>query len=317
MLARLAENLFWAGRYLERAEHAARVVDVSHSALLESSIDERDQVMDALLAMLVADEEFTGSERPRDPESIVSFLVGDRGHPASVVSCVGFVRENIRSVRELVSQELWESTNNLYLHLQGRDLEAEVSDRPYEVLASVRQQCQLVSGVIRETLPRDDGFRFLTLGLSLERAASTARTVANSYERLVAGDATDFHVWVATLKSCSALEAYRRIHRASMDPTHVVGFLALSRDFPRSTLFNLRFVEHALGQLAGSADNDVCRKAGRLRSSLEYLDGPELVEQGVAEVLTRAVDGMDEIASLMGPQFFHQGQPGMLQSVRA
>lgn len=317
MLARLAENLFWAGRYLERAEHAARVVDVSHTSLLESTAMERGAVMNGLLAMLVADEEFQHTERPRDPRSILTFLVSDRDQASSVVSSVGFLRENIRSVRELVSQELWEATNNLYLELQSSSLEADLLDRPYEILSSIRDRCQLISGVIHETLPRDDGWRFLTLGQSLERAASTCRTVGASYGRLTAETGLDFHVWVATLKSVSALEAYRRSHRASMVPADVVEYLVYGEDFPRSVLFNLRAVEKILGNLTKSGDNAVSRRIGRLRSSLEFLDLDELIEGGVERILFDVLAGTDEVADLMGPQFFHQTPPGELHAVGA
>lgn len=317
MLARLAENLFWAGRYLERAEHAARVVDVSHGALLESAPFERAEVMGALLAMLSAEEGFAATDRELTSSAVLHHLVADRENPSSVLNVVTALRENVRSVRELVSQELWEASNNLYLDLLGRDLRTELDDRPYEVLSTVRERCQFITGVVHETLPRDEGWRFITLGQALERAGATAQTVAVSYARLTAGTGTDFHVWHATLKSASALEAYRRIHRASMDPADVVAFLVFDEAFPRSTLFCLQEVERALRELVGNDDNALCRRIGRLRASIEFLDVDELLEAGVAPTLRTWIDGCAEVATLMGPQFFHQAPQGRIHAVGA
>ncbi len=316
MLARLAENLFWAGRYLERAEHGARVCDVSHTALLESAPYEREEVMRALLAMLAAEDAFDAAGHPLTTSEVLHHLVADRENGSCVANAVAALRENVRSVREMVSQELWEATNNLYLDLQARDLRAELDDRPYELLSRVRERCQFITGVVHETLPRDEGWRFITLGQALERAMSTARTVMVSHDRLTAGTGTDFHVWTATLRSASALEAYRRNHKASLDPTDVVEFLVFDESFPRSTLFCLREVERNLRRLSGSADNPLCRRIGRLRSAVEYLDVDELVAAGVDEVLTDVVQGCTDVAALMGPQFFHHAE-GQLHTVGA
>ncbi len=317
MLARLAENLFWAGRYLERAEHTARVVDVTHTALLEGAPNERSAARGALLAMLSATEAFEerGHELERGP--LLEFLVSDREHLGSVASSVAALRENLRSVRELISKELWEASNNLYLDLQGRDLAIELDDRPGDVLTSVRDRCQFITGVIHETLPRDEGWRFLTLGQSLERAGSTARTVAASYERLTAGTGLDFHVWVATLRSASALEAYRRLHRASPDPRHVVAFLLLSDEFPRSTLFSLRDVERNLRKLTSGTENSVVRQAGRLRATVEFVELDTVLEDGLHAWLGQVEHDCNELAELMGPYFFHQAPSGALHTMGA
>ena len=282
MLARHAESLFWAGRYVERAESTARMLDVTYHTHLElMSVHESAAWFD-LLKVLNLDVAFSETEEPLRAEAVTRFLVLDPASPGTIRSNVLRARENLRAVRELVSTELWESINAFHLELQARDVGADIAGQPYVLYSMIKRSCQAVAGVALQTLPRDEGWNFLNLGWMIERAIMTCRLLAVRYSQLVVAGATGgFHHWVATLKSASGSEAFRRHYRASMDPVDVVAFLLLSPQFPRSVLFSLQAAASALDRIEGREvpANRPQRQLGKLRSDVQYSDVAEVLEE--------------------------------------
>ncbi len=316
MLARLAENLFWAGRYAERAEDTARMVDVTYHGLLESPPAEVRLAWVQLLEVLHLDEAYARLHDDVDPAAIIRFLVSDESNPGSVMASVTNARENVRSVRELVSTELWEATNGLYLQLKSRDLAADLA-QPYDLFREVKRGGQLITGVATETMPRDDGWRFMTLGRMLERCEMTCRLLSIRYTALVESAAsTAFHHWVAVLKSVSAFEAFRKSYRSSMDPRDVVEFLLLSPVFPRSVLFCLQAGEAQLERLSGgSVGGTARRRLGRVRAAIEYRNVDELLDEGLQDALEQVQVEVLEVAAAVREEFFQQTPVGSLHAV--
>lgn len=333
MLARLAENLFWAGRYVERAEDTARLVDVTYHTLLESPAGEGGtaswgQLLDVLhLRSLYGD-------RPVEPARVIPFLVLDRDNPGSVTSSIVRARENARSVRELISSELWEAINDLHLALSSRDLRRDLADQPYELFGLLRRGCMSIYGVASETMPRDDGWRFMALGRVLERAEMTCRLIDVRYQQLedLAGpsrrlaavedgsrprgaDRADFHHWVAVLKSASAFEAYRRRYRSSMDPADVVEFLLLEPDLPRSVVFCLSSAMHQLQVLSRGGPSRAVRMLGRVTASLQYRDVGELFEVGLHDFLDGVQDRVAGVAEAVADEFFRHHPMGAMNAI--
>ena len=171
----------------------------------------------------------------------------------------------------------------------------------------MKRSCQTIAGVAGETMPRDDGWRFLMLGWMLERAEMTCRLLDVRYSQLVTAGATGgFHHWLQTLKSASGSEAFRRRYRASMDPADVVEFLLLSRTFPRSVLFSCarpRTTSPAWrpgsSQLARPQ-----RLLGRTRSDLEFLDAHELLDGNLHVFLDQLLNGVGQVAEAVALQYF-------------
>jgi uncharacterized alpha-E superfamily protein len=329
MLARLAENLFWMGRYLERAEGTARMVDVTYHTLLESPPEEVAETWSELLEVLHLLDLY--GQRPLEPLAVVAFLVLDRGNPGSVTSAVTRARENARSVRELVSTELWEVVNDLHLTLVARDLQRDVEHQPWELLALVRRSCLTVYGVASETMPRDEAWRFLALGRMLERAAMSCRLLEVRFEHLEApsrrlvgdpgrelprgADRADFHHWVALLKSASAFEPYRRRYRSSMDPADVTEFLLLAPDLPRSVAFCLASARAQLAALSDGEDSRATRRLGRTAAMLEYRDVRELFELGLHDCLGEIQREVAQVTDDIREQFFRHAAGGNLHAV--
>lgn len=319
MLARLAENLFWAGRYAERAEDTARLVDVTYHSLLGSADADETRAWGGLLDVLHASAAYREAFDDVEANDVIRFLVTDRDNPGSVVSSIGRARESVRSVRELVSTELWEAINAIELELKSRDLRADMEGRPYELLTLVKQRCQTIAGAVSETMPRDDGWRFLILGRMLERAEMTCRLLSVRLGQLQSkSEGPAFHDWLTVLRSASALEAYRKSYRTSMEPSHVVEFLLLSRDFPRSVLFALMSAEHQLVRLSPDAEHArPRRRVGRLRSELEYTSVDELLESGLYEFLDHVQEGVSAVAEAVAHTYFRHGPAGVLHKIAA
>lgn len=321
MLARLAENLFWAGRYIERAEDTARMVDVTYHTLLESPPGEVAQAYEELLDVLHLSAAYDATESGDGvvavrPERVIEFLVLDQGNAGSILASVTRARENGRSVRELISTELWEALNDLHLALRARDLSHDIAEQPYELFRVIKQRCQTISGVAMETMPRDDAWRYLTLGRQLERAEMTCRLLNVRYGHLVDYAApVAFHHWVGVLKSVSGLEAFRKRYRASMDAAQVVEFLLLSREFPRSVLFALQTAERQLEHLGGGPVSRPVRLLGRIRAALQYRDVAELMDEGLHTFLDQVQERVSDVATAVADEYFRQAPEGVLQSV--
>jgi uncharacterized alpha-E superfamily protein len=305
MLARLAENLFWAGRYIERAEDIALLLDVTYHGLLESPPAEASAAWRDLLDVLQVGPAFEASGRELTDVGVSEFLVLEASTPVSIISSVERTRENARSVRELVSSELWQTINSFFLELQARDLRTDLARNPHELYGTVKLRCQTIYGVASETMPRDDGWRFMMLGRMLERAEMTCRLLNVRYAQLMADEHAGFHDWVQVLKSASAFEAYRKSYQARMEPSHVVEFLLFREDFPRSVLFCLRAAESGLARLGplGQVTRPQ-RLLGRVRAELEYRDIHDLMHEGLHEFLDGVQEKVWAVAEAVADQFF-------------
>jgi uncharacterized alpha-E superfamily protein len=306
MLARHAESLFWAGRYLERAEDTARLLDVTYHGLLELPSALGDLAWRDVLSVLHLGGDFSDRHPEVTAARVTEFLVVDRRNPGSIVSSIERARDNVRGVRELVSTELWEATNTLWLEFRGRDIEADLERQQYELYGMIRRRCQAIAGAAAETMPHDDGWRFLTLGRMLERAEMTCRLLNVRYAQLTATDDTDAHQWRLVLRSASALEAHRRAYRTNVDSSSVVEFLLLSREFPRSVLFCLRAAEGFLAELAPPVPAILAQRLlGRIRAALEFRDVHELLAEDLTRFLDEVQEGVGAVADAVARQFFN------------
>jgi uncharacterized alpha-E superfamily protein len=309
MLSRHAESLFWSGRYVERASDTARMLDVTYHALLESPHAEAQRSWREVLQVLKLDGQFRDVSDHVSARTVTRFLVVDDTNAGAILPSIARARENARSVRELISTELWESINTFFLELRGRDLDLEIQHQPYEVYRFVKRRCQEVAGTALETMPHDDGWRFLMLGWMLERAAVMTRLIDVRTKRYTdGGDELDFYAAVELLKSASALEAFRKTYPGAMTLANVVGFLLLSPTFPRSVLFSVRGAEVRLGQLTRGPLSRSQRVLGRLRAELDYADPIELLASDLHGYLEGVEEDLRGVADLVGVQFFRNAE---------
>lgn len=296
MLARHAEGLFWMGRYLERAEDTARMLDVTYHGALEigtdsGTVDVWSELLEVLyLEDAVDDLGFSPSER------VGKLLMADRSFPASIPSLVSLARENARGTREWLSAEAWESINGLFLRLGRIDLAQSSRTQPYDVLRIVRSGCQAVTGSIESSMPRGEGHRFFTLGQRLERAMMTVRHLRVWRRRLAdLAVPTAYAEWIKLLRSVSAYEAYLRDHRAEMESLRVLQFLLQSEDFPRSVFHCLWACERMLLPMVEAGyGEDSRRQIGRVRSLVEFASTADIAELGFLETLETSLTDVND-----------------------
>jgi uncharacterized alpha-E superfamily protein len=301
VLSRLAESLYWIGRYLERAEDTARLLDVHYHLLLEDRRADEGSVCHALLHAMGAEPEEIGANP--DASMVTALLAQDLTFSGSIACSVGAAWENARGAREVLSSDLWETLNTTQ-----REMRARIS-RPgplrHDFFGWVRDRTAAYTGLVEATMSRDDGWRFLVLGRSLERADMTTRLLSARY-----GDAFGRTGWTTTLRSCSAYEAYLRTYRQSVEPASVVEFLLLDRLFPRSVHHALSTAERRLSDLDPSAgragvDDEARRRLGPLRAELEFLRVDEALHD-LPQFLQRLQRECSEVHAAVARRYFRE-----------
>lgn len=316
MLARHAEDLFWIGRYLERAEDTARILDVTYHGVLEAGSERPPEDLWAeLLEVLFLDDEIDGID-PSSGDSVGRLLIAERDFAGSVCALVARARENARTTREWLSSEAWEAVNELHLRLGRMDLETAAYSNPYDVLRVVRAGTQSVSGAVEASMPRGEGHRFFVIGQRLERAMITARQL-RVWRRRLGGFTSPaaYAEWVKLLRSLSAYEAYLREHRASMEGGRVLQFLLQSTDLPRSVVHCLGACERMLTVMAGDGYGaESRRRVGRLRAEVEFAEPRTL---GDPSFLRYLEDSVVAIAPVIEADYFRPGPSIAMHSFEA
>jgi uncharacterized alpha-E superfamily protein len=269
LLSRVADALYWINRYLERAEHTARLIDVRLDLGLDRKQGSDGWSFDQLYATLRLEDKTA----PSGPAALIDELVFDAANPASVLACVTAARENARQVREEISSDMWEQLNALFLRVNQARAEGTWSARPHYLLRMVIEGVHLFEGTTNATMGHGEGWCYLQAGRFVERADATAALVDLYFKCESRLPATHLE-WVGLLRSCSALEAYCRCYTADLRPERIAEFLLLNAEFPRSVRFSAARVEAAIrmiAQLTGrGAGGRAERLAGRLHASLDY-----------------------------------------------
>jgi len=305
MLSRIAESLFWIGRYVERAESTSRILDVHvHRVLEDPWLDEASAGRELLAVM------GTGPVSGRVDSQVVTELLGyARGDQSSIVGAISAARENARGARVVVSSEVWECLNATWNELEHTEQLARRLG-PHVFFHYIRERTAMLAGLVDATLARDDGWRFLALGRSLERVDMTSRLLSSTIS-----DDPHSQSWVSLLRSCGAHEAYLRTYRRAVDASRVAEFMLLDRLFPRSVYWSLALAEQILAELDGgrrggrTTVHDVARRAvGLARTELEFRGVDELVED-MPELLRALQSTCSEVSAAVTSRYFAREVP--------
>lgn len=302
MLARNAESLYWIGRYVERADDTARILDVAVHQLLEDATIDADGVARRLLGVLgVAQESEEGS---LDAFSLTELIGYSAETPGSIVSALGSARENARGAREVVSTEMWECLNATWNALPERQRYARWVG-PHAFFTYVEDRAAMFSGLAASTMSRDDTWRFYLLGRSVERVDMVVRLLMSRVT-----DRMSSPGWLSVLRSAGAQDTYLRTYRGAIDAARVVQFMLMDRLFPRSVFHALREAENCLQQLDHrpnarvGAKDEALRLLGRARSELEFLRPEELLDD-LPALLTGLQKCIREVGEAVALQYFH------------
>jgi uncharacterized alpha-E superfamily protein len=283
MLSRIAESLFWIGRYVERSDGTARILDVHLQLLLEDPWIDEDTACRSLLSVMGSDDE---GDDPVTRSDVMNLLAVDRTHPASIAYAIASARENARRAREVVSTELWEclNTNN------ARMPRKVAGDKTHEFFRWVRERAALAIGIVDSATSHDEAWQFFTLGRAIERADMTARLLATRSLTEASGPS-----WTTILRSCGAYEAYLRTYRGVPSTKNAAEFLLTDRLFPRSILYSVTRAEECLREidprLGRAGINDAAQRLlGQIRSEFEF--------RPVIELLDALPEHMEEVQAV-------------------
>lgn len=296
MLSRIAESVFWIGRYVERADDTARILDVHLQLMLEDPWIDENTACRSLLDLMGAPAADPAASITK--ADVLSLLAIDPDSPSSIVYSLRAARENARRAREIVSVELWETLNTTSSRLP-RNLDVENAHRFFQW---VHERIALASGVTDDSTSRDDVWRFLALGRAIERIDITARLL--SARTLVSSTAS----WTTILRSCGAYDAFLRTYRGASKTSDAAEFLLLDRLFPRSMLYTIRRAEEHMEAIDPATDrightNNVLRALGRIRSDLEYRRLDELLD-GLPARMEQVQLVVDEAYGAIRDRFF-------------
>jgi uncharacterized alpha-E superfamily protein len=308
MLSSTAKNLYWMGRYLQRAKSTARLIEATQRMALQS----RGEEAAGMAAIFGMEDEFRQIQQQSGGKlsTLVDFLVVDENNPSSIVSSIGAARRNAREERNNITVDVWESLNGLWLELNARlKGNRALLDRG-ALIEQVKKQAVMIFGAAQVTLLRDEAYNFLQLGAFLERADNTARVLDVKFHILRPdGDPNagglDYFAWSELLACIGAVRAYRRIYRSALDPMKVAELMMLRRDVPRSVHHCLWMVDLNMRELAETygARGEADRLAGELHARLRYARIDQVFEMGLDKFLGGVRGDIATLSEEIGRQF--------------
>jgi uncharacterized alpha-E superfamily protein len=304
VLSRIAESLYWVGRYTERAEDTARILDVHYHLLLEDRWVDEAAACAALLEVMGVDAERASGS---DSDAVTRILAFDGDYTSSIVGSMAAAWRNARGAREAISSEMWECLNASHEALRsGAAVPHEQG--PYAFFQWVKERAATFAGLAESTMSRDDGWRFLLLGRSLERVDMTARLLSTRY-----GESWGQAGWVTTLRCCGAYEAYLSTYQRAVDASLAAEFLVLDRLFPRSVFSALSAAEECLAELDPSfgragPDDPARRSLGQARTELEFCSVEDLIGELPGQ-LYRLQQHCFDAGAAIGARYFEETTP--------
>jgi uncharacterized alpha-E superfamily protein len=318
MLSRVAENLYWISRYIERAENVARLLDDAFHLELDAAslLSDRggQSPLHHVLTILACKDGFQRRHGSQERHEMLRFLTFERQHAQSILAMIARARENARGIQETLSSEAWSELNQLYLALSRSSAQQRFEASPYRFYERIKRACILFNGLVDSTMPRTEAFHFLQVGRYLERTDMVSRILNvwlhTAAEREPNGDLSLRTVyWTSLLRSCSAYEAYLKEYHDQIDPENIVRYLVLDDDFPRAMRFCVARSFESLREITGSGDDESYsseaeRLLGRLDSGLRYTDVSEIFGRGLSNFLTDVQDACNRISAEVQHAYF-------------
>lgn len=307
MLARDAENFYWIARYLERAENTARLIIKITDSLLDMPTD-ASVGWTTLLEIVGVGRLYNKHYETATENDIMHFLIADERNPSSIFSCIKYARENSRTLREMLPEELWERVNGLYLYI-AKNIEDTSNKRrkKYIFLQEVIYQRQAIIGLIFGAMERNLPYHFMKMGRNLERADMTTRIMDVNYAISLPEDHPLYDVakgmlWASILKSLSGYQTYRRLKNFHVNMPDVVDFLFNEKHFPRSIL-------HCIGELESCLidmpNNKSVLKTVRLaQKTLAKKDEHRMSEEKLHEHIDLSQQFIGDINDAITEQYF-------------
>jgi len=315
MLARDADSMYWMSRYVERAEHIARILLVNSSLLtdvgdLAPALQIRQwQSVTTIMHLKDLDE--------NDPQPLEHrlpfYMTFSKENPNSLFNVLTRARENARAIRENISTEMWENLNTLYWAMQADDAQTRFIDAPDDFYRMIMNGSLLFQGLTDQTLAHDQAWNFTQVAKYLERIDVTCRVIETKFsilraaERFLETPLRNIH-WMAVLRTCCSIESYRRHHIGDMDPLRVASFLLLEKSFPRSVRYSVRLAHESVSAIRSEVNSrnidPAERVLGRLDAQLEYAEMAEILEGGLPAYLQKIQSDIGLAAMALHKAYF-------------
>ncbi len=312
MLSRIGNSLFWLGRYIERAEHLARYTKVQYVSSLDAPLAQsREFVLESILTMAGVTGYYYSTHPQLTDEEVLYFVTLEESNPFSILSNIGYIRENARGARDCISLELWETINTFYHSMNGYTRTRLQGEGIYKFSQKVEENSSVLKGFIDNTLIRNEVWMLISLGIHMERAIQVARiliTKVKDIEKIDTsklGGPLENYQWTTMLKSAESFDMYKRQYKSNISRRNSLDFLIFNPIFPKSIVFNLDVVQRNIHDIAfheqkgkGSMNFIV----NKLAAHYQYLTIEE-VEDNIAEFLSHMLSELDAVGRLLEEKY--------------
>ena len=311
MLSRVAENLYWLARYIERAENTARLVNVNGLLQLDLPVNARTG-WEPVIAITSSGQPFRKLYRTPSESNVVAFLVNDDRNPGSIVSSLKSARDNARTMRDIIPREAWEEISGLYATATQRIVNGELRPDRDQYLRSIIRGAQTITGLLAGTMSQDIGYGFLRMGRNLERTDMTSRIIDVRSADLLSdhgGGLRPFETiqWMSVLKSLSGYQMYRQHTDQSMRRIHVLEFLLKDEDFPRAIFHCLGEIESCLARLPRRKKAvDIIR---RMRKAVSDADLETLEQRSLNRFIDDLQIALGDLHNCIADSYFRVSAP--------
>ena len=319
MLSRVANNLYWMSRHIERAENTARMLDVTYRmSLLPYRTPDESWAEPWALPLVItgrATDYYRQFPGALSSDCVLRYIALDPANPSSIYSCIQSARENARTARGAITTEMYEDINGLWLEIKDRTYDGILSQGVSDFFDWVKTRSHRFRGVTVGTMLRDEAYQFIRLGTFIERADNTARILDVKYHTLLpsvadVGGAVDYYQWGALLRSVSAFDSYRKVYRDAITPMKVAELLILREDVPRSLHACTREIYEILRGLCDASSREPERLAGELNAQLRYGRTEPIFALGLHEYLMGILDKLSALNSEINGHFLVPVYPG-------
>jgi uncharacterized alpha-E superfamily protein len=309
MLSRVANNLYWMGRYLERTEHLSRYLCVQYFASLDSPVPKQIEI--ALSSVLDMMGVPNTHDQLLEEEVLVSASLDDK-NPVSIISSVYLAREDARNVRDTLSNQVWEAINNYYLFVSSYPVDVYKSRGLFDFTQNVLTQCSIVREKVDHTLLHDVRWYFIQLGIHMERAIQITRILLSHMNdtdtllKMKMGEAIEPHQWTVLLDCLEAKDMFRKVYNSLPNRKDSLEFFLFNPVFPRSVLYNLEYIDRVIKEI-NPADNgfrnSVKFKTGKEINSFRYLTVEEIDEK-IIGFLGETIAKLHSIDKIIFDEYF-------------
>jgi uncharacterized alpha-E superfamily protein len=315
MLSRVAERVYWMGRYLERAESTARLVNAYTTQVMDLPRGVEPgwkHLVDITGANQLFDERYARY----DERSTITFLVADADHAGSIMNSLAMARENVRTTRDVLPTGAWEDATEFYLYARANAEQAVGRKHRFAFLKSVIFRCQQIAGLLAGTMSHDTAYEFARVGRNLERADMTTRILDSAVFILMprkdAPGEYDSILWVNVLKSLGADQMYRRHVRNRVVADDVVRFLLKDEQFPRAVCQALADSAASLGTLPRNAA--ALRSLGRVHARVAAADIRSMSLDGLHRLIDEVQSDLGDVHEQIRATWFSVDRPAALQA---